>query len=105
MRLPRENIWAAALSTIDRRGRAAELVGWLGAEPLLAANPASLTWLTGYVAEVETGPSPFAVPPLVLLEPPDQATLILPAEEAGAAERLGVAAAAYHVPGAGRSSL
>ena len=40
-----------------RRERALEIARQAGAETLLAAHPATVTWLTGYPVDIETGPS------------------------------------------------
>src|SRR4029077_14266772 len=50
-----------------RRERALEIARAAGAEALLAARPATVTWLTGYADEIEWGPSPFALSPLALV--------------------------------------
>ena len=68
-----------------RRERALEIARGAGAEALLAAHPATVTWLTGYAPDVETGPSPFAHGPLALLAPGRAPVLVLSEDEAEAA--------------------
>ncbi len=71
---------------MDRHERALEVARRAGAEALLAARPATVTWLTGFADEIEWGPSPFALPPLAVLSP-DGPILVVSddAEEAAAA--------------------
>ena len=52
--------------TPPRRERAAALAG---DRPLLSADAATVTWLTGLATDIEWGPSPFSAPPLVVLWP------------------------------------
>ena len=51
---------------VARRDRALAIAG---GRPLVTADPASVSWLTGLAVEIEWGPNPFAVPPVALLEP------------------------------------
>ena len=48
----------------------------------MSANPATVTWLTGLALELEWGPSPFAVPPVVILEPDGGVVAIVSEDEA-----------------------
>ena len=52
--------------TTPRRERAAAIAD--GA-PLVSADPATVTWLTGVAVEIEWGPSPFSAAPVVVLFP------------------------------------
>ena len=82
-----------------RRERALEIVRRAGADALLAAHPATVTWLTGYAADIETGPSPFAHSPLALLVDGAAPVLIVSEDEAEAAAAGGCEVVAY--PGFG----
>ena len=68
-----------------RRERAIEIAQLAGADALLAADPATVTWLTGYAANIETGPSPFAHTPLALLASGGAPVLVVSEDEAAAA--------------------
>ena len=35
---------------------------------LVSADPATVSWLTGHVPEIEWGPSPFSAPPVVVVD-------------------------------------
>ncbi len=61
---------------------AREVMTAAGAEALLCADPANVHWLGGVAVEIETGPSPFAPPPLLLLTRDSPACLIVADEEA-----------------------
>jgi len=63
----------------ERRERALAVAA--GA-PLLSADLATVTWLTGLVTDIEIGPSPFGAPPLVVLEPDGSITAIASEDEA-----------------------
>lgn len=78
-----------------RRDRALEIAQRAGADALLAADPATVTWLTGYAADIETGPSPFAHSPLALLVPGAPPVLIVSEDEADAAAAGGCQVATY----------
>ena len=82
-----------------RRDRAVEIAQRAGADALLAADPATVTWLTGYAADTETGPSPFAHSPLALLAPGSSPVLIVSEDEASAAAAGGCEVVTY--PGFG----
>ncbi len=82
-----------------RRQRALEIAQRAGADALLAADPATVTWLTGYAADIETGPSPFAHTPLALLVPGASPVLIVSEDETDAAAARGCELVAY--PGFG----
>lgn len=78
-----------------RRERALEVARATGAEAVLAAEPATVTWLTGFEADVESGPSPFALPPFAVLGPAGPPVLVVSEDDAGAAKALGCEVAAY----------
>jgi len=67
-----------------RRERAVDALRATGADVLLAADPATVGWLTGYVADIETGPSPFAIGPFALLQH-DGSVVLVASEDAGEA--------------------
>jgi Xaa-Pro aminopeptidase len=79
----------------NRRERAFEVAERAGADVLLAAHPATVTWLTGYAPELDGGPSPFALPPVVLLEPDGSVVAVASEDEAPALEALGCRVLAY----------
>jgi Xaa-Pro dipeptidase len=54
-------------------------------KPLLSADLATVTWLTGLVTDIEVGPSPFTAPPLVVLDPNGSLLLIASEDEASSA--------------------
>jgi Xaa-Pro dipeptidase len=64
------------VSVADRIGAALELTAAAGAEVLVCADPANVHWLGGVAVEIETGPSPFAPPPLLVLAPDSPPRLI-----------------------------
>jgi Xaa-Pro aminopeptidase len=72
-----------------RRERAQELTDAAGAEVFLAARPSSVTWLSGYPVDIETGPSPYALWPLVLLEPDGSLVAVASEDDAPGFEALG----------------
>ncbi len=71
----------SVLTALDRtrpRAAAAEVTASVGAQALLAADPATVCWLTGYVTPFEAGPSPFApANPICLLALDGVATLLV----------------------------
>jgi Xaa-Pro aminopeptidase len=68
----------------NRLERARELAAAAGADVFLAARPSSVTWLTGYPVDLESGPSPFALWPLVLLEPDGRLVAVASEDDAPA---------------------
>ncbi|MDQ5873966.1 MAG: aminopeptidase P family N-terminal domain-containing protein, partial [Actinomycetota bacterium] len=60
-----------------RRERALEIARRLGADGVLAAEPSSVTWLTGFEADIGLGPSPFALPPLAVVTPDGPPILVV----------------------------
>jgi Xaa-Pro dipeptidase len=83
----------------SRRDRAFEIAQLAGADVLLAADPATVTWLTGYAADIESGPSPFAHSPLAVLLLGESPVLIVSEDEADAAAAGGCDVVTY--PGFG----
>jgi Xaa-Pro aminopeptidase len=78
-----------------RRERALELARRAGADAFLAAHPATVAWLTGFAGDIETGPSPFALPPLAVLAPGAPPVLVVSEDEALSAAELGCEAVSY----------
>ena len=74
------------MSEKPRRTRALEVAGGL---PLVSADLATVTWLTGLVTDVESGPSPFSAPPLVVLHP-DGSLLAVASEDEAASVAEGI---------------
>jgi len=50
---------------------------------LVSADPATVSWLTGHVPEIEWGPSPFSAPPVVVVDPSGAIRLVCSEDEAG----------------------
>jgi Xaa-Pro aminopeptidase len=73
----------------DRRERALEAAAGVGADALLAARSSTVAWLTGFAAEIETGPSPFELGPLALLAPGETPILVVADHAAAAAAATG----------------
>ncbi len=65
-----------------RRQRAAELAAGL---PLVSADLATVTWLTGVVTDIESGPSPFSAPPLVIVDAGGSVVAVASEDEAPSA--------------------
>jgi Xaa-Pro dipeptidase len=80
---------------IPRLQRALALARDLGAEGVLAAHPATVTWLTGLEADAEGGPSPFALLPLAVVTPDGAPTIVASEDEADAVARAGCELAGY----------
>ncbi|MDO8186574.1 Xaa-Pro peptidase family protein [Conexibacter sp. JD483] len=83
------------MSFADRHAQALELTAAAGADVLLCADPANVHWLTGLACEIETGPSPFAPGPLVLLSRGEPVRLIVSDDELPATLPEGVATLSY----------
>jgi Xaa-Pro dipeptidase len=66
---------------VTRRQRALAIAEGL---PLLSADPATVTWLTGLVPDIEWGPSPFSAPPVVLLAADGAVVAVVSDDEAHA---------------------
>ena len=54
----------------NRLDRAISVAAGAGTDAVLLAHPSAVTWLTGYAAKIETGPSPFALSALAALACP-----------------------------------
>jgi Xaa-Pro aminopeptidase len=80
---------------MERRLRALEVARRAGTDALLASAPSSVTWLTGLAGEIDSGPSPFGLPPLALLADDDEAVLIVSDDAADAAAATGCDVRAY----------
>ena len=78
-----------------RRDRALEIASRAGADVVLAAHPATVAWLTGFAGDIETGPSPFALPALAVLAPGEPPLLVVSEDDAPAAVELGCDTATY----------
>ena len=79
----------------DRQERALEAAQRAGAGALLAARPATVTWLTGFAGEIEWGPSPFALSPLALVTPDGPPILVVSDDDAEAAAATGCEVSTY----------
>ena len=67
-----------------RRDRAREIAGGY---PLVAADPATVTWLTGLAADIEWGPNAFSTAPIAVVDPDGGVILVTSEDEApGAAD-------------------
>jgi Xaa-Pro aminopeptidase len=86
-----------------RQERALAVARGLGADGVLAADPPTVTWLTGLVVDVESGPSPFALAPLALLTPEGPPVVVASEDEADAVAAAGCELVAY--PGYTTGSL
>lgn len=75
----------------SRRERALEVAG---GRPLVSADLATVTWLTGLVTDIEWGRSPFSAPPLAVLQP-DGSVLAVASEDEAASVANGVEVAAF----------
>jgi len=80
---------------MERRLRALDVARRAGAEALLASNPSTVAWLTGFAAEVDSGPSPFSLPPFALLAGDDVPILIVSDDDAEAAAATGCDVRSY----------
>jgi Xaa-Pro dipeptidase len=72
-----------------RQERALAVARGLGADGVLAADPATVTWLTGLEVDVESGPSPFALAPLAVLTADGPPIVIASMDEANAVAAAG----------------
>ena len=79
----------------DRHERALDAARRAGADVLLAARPSTVAWLTGFEAEIETGPSPFVLSPLAVLAPGETPILIVSDDDAEAAAAVGCEVRSY----------
>jgi Xaa-Pro dipeptidase len=78
-----------------RQERALAIAREAGADGVLAAAPATVTWLTGFEADVESGPSPFALAPLAVLPADGPPILVVTADDEDAARALGCDVVSY----------
>lgn len=78
-----------------RQERALAIADEVGADGVLAADPATVTWLTGFAADVESGPSPFALPPLAVLVSAQPPVLVVSSDDEAAARELGCEVYSY----------
>jgi Xaa-Pro aminopeptidase len=80
---------------MERRVRALDVARRAGAEALLASTPAAVVWLTGFAAEIDSGPNPFSLPPLALLAGDDPPVLIVSSDDAEGAAATGCEVHSY----------
>jgi Xaa-Pro dipeptidase len=78
-----------------RQERALAVARRLGADGILAADAATVTWLTGLEVDVESGPSPFALSPLAVLTADGPPVVVASEDEAGAVAAAGCELAGY----------
>jgi Xaa-Pro dipeptidase len=78
-----------------RQERALAVARGLGADGVLAADAATVTWLTGLEVDVESGPSPFALAPLAVLTADGPPIVVASMDEADAVEAAGCLHEAY----------
>jgi Xaa-Pro dipeptidase len=69
------------MSRQARRQEALDVARMAGAEILVCADPANVHWLSGVPVAIETGPSPFAPPPVLVVAPDEPPRLILAIED------------------------
>lgn len=86
-----------------RRERALAVARDLGADGVLAADPATVAWLTGVEVDVESGPSPFALQPLALLASDGPPVVVASEDHEDAVTAAGCELASY--PGFGTQPL
>ena len=48
---------------------------------LVSADPATVSWLTGHVPEIEWGPSPFSAPPIAVIDPVGHVRIVVSEDE------------------------
>src|SRR6266446_10992188 len=80
---------------MERRLRALDVARRAGAEALLASKPATVAWLTGFAAEIDSGPNPFSLPPLALLAGDEAPVLIVSDDDAESAAATGCEVRSY----------
>jgi Xaa-Pro dipeptidase len=86
-----------------RHERAIEIARQAGAHGVLAAHVSTVTWLTGFDANITTGPSPWAHAPLALLAPGQRPVLVISDDDAERATDLDCEVVTY--PGYGIGAL
>jgi Xaa-Pro aminopeptidase len=74
-----------------------------GAGNIAVSAPGAVTWLTAYVPDVETGPSPFALSAIAVLALDGTATLVVSEDEEEGARNAGCEVVTY--PGFGTGPL
>lgn len=79
----------------EAAGRLGQYLAAQGAEAALLSSPFTITWLTGYAAPIETGPSPFEAGPAVGWWRDGELTLILSDTEGPSAQECGVRTREY----------
>jgi Xaa-Pro dipeptidase len=84
---------------VPRRENALRVAEAAGTRSLLVGSPSLVTWLTGFVPDIETGSSPFQLSALAVLAPREAPVLVVSDDEAEGAEATGCQVAAY--PGFG----
>ena len=62
-----------------RRDRARSIAS---GRPLLLADPATVTWLTGLAVDIDWGPNPFSAPPLAVMDPDGSLLAIVSEDDA-----------------------
>ena len=62
---------------------------------VLASDPATVAWLTGFAAEILSGPSPFAAPPLALVRSDASVVLVVSTDEEHAVGGIGAEVRSY----------
>jgi Xaa-Pro dipeptidase len=72
-----------------RQERALAVARRLGADGVLAADAATVTWITGLEVDVESGSSPFALAPLAVLTADGPPIVVASADEEGAVRAAG----------------
>jgi Xaa-Pro dipeptidase len=73
------NDYPLAPMTRPRRERAFAVAA---GRPLVSADLATVTWLTGLATDIEYGPSPFSAPPVVVLDPDGSLLAVASEDEA-----------------------
>jgi Xaa-Pro aminopeptidase len=86
-----------------RRERALAVADAGGARSVAVSAPGAVTWLTGYVPDIETGPSPFALSAIAVLAGDASATLVVSEDEEEGARETGCEVVTY--PGFGIGPL
>lgn len=76
-----------------------EITEAAGSSVLVVTHPSAVTWLTGYASDIETGPSPFALPALAIMRGDGRPLLVVSEDEQDAATAAGCDVAVY--PGFG----
>jgi hypothetical protein len=78
-----------------RQERALAVARSLGADGVLAADAATVAWITGLEVDVESGPSPFALAPLAMLTADGPPVVVASTEEADPVRAAGCLHAPY----------